>query len=105
MASPSNQQFSFVTITKTDLEKGDPTRLNQALRFIAEQLAATQGGQGPFDFKAGPFTFRGQVSMNGGLVVTLPKFSGNQAAKAGGLVVGQLYQSTGSSIGQVMIVY
>jgi hypothetical protein len=105
MATPSNQQFSFVTITKTDLEKGDPTRLNQALRFIAEQLAATQGGQGPFTFKAGPFTFNGKVTVNGGLVVVLPKFSGNQAAKAGGLVVGQLYQSTGSSVGQVMVVY
>ena len=105
MAAPSNQQFSFVTITKTDLEKGDPTRLNQALRFIAEQVAATQGGQGPFTFKAGPFTFNGKVIANGGLVVTMPKFGDNQSAKTGGLVVGQLYQATGSSAGQVMVVY
>lgn len=113
MANPSNQQFSFITVTKDDLNgSGSPTRLNQALRLIGEQVSKTQGGQGPFTFGVGPFTFRGQVNMNGGVVVVLPQFPDNVSAKKGGLVAGQLYQLsgnfTGSSpgvVGQVMVVY
>lgn len=106
MAIPSNQQFSFLIITKEDLKKGDPTRLNQALRTLGEQIAKTQGGQGPFTFLAGPFTFHGEATFNGGLIVTLPAFADNQSAKTGGLDIGQLYRSSlGSSVGQVMIVY
>lgn len=109
----SSQQFSFITFTKEDLAgSGSPTRLNQGFRLLGEQLSKTQGGQGPVTFGVGPFTFRGQVTMNGGLVVVLPKYTDNVSAKKGGLVVGQLYQLagqlTGSSpgvLGQVMVVY
>jgi hypothetical protein len=104
----SSRDFSFPTLTEKDLG-GRPFRLNELLKWLAEQISKVQGANGPFTFSQGPFTFRGQVSFSSSLnavnpftLSNLPEYPDNAAALAAGLPYGRLYRT---ATGVVMVVY
>lgn len=115
---------AIAEISERELKSGVPFRLNQILKTLAEELSKVQGFSGPFIFGAGPYTFQGAVTANGGVSITgvtvltgasnrggayevaripnISTFANNAAAKAGGLTDGYIYRTAN---GDLKIVY